>query len=124
MKRNYQSKAQKRQAKRREKAEAARNSLRLSSWRTRPETSKADEQEVTFVRQKLLQNLLTLTVSTIVPMKKIPILLKIDQTQLSKNDDFPTIIVNTEIKKQLLQQVPNNLKNLSLKIRSKAVVSF
>ena len=46
MKRNYQSEAQKRQAKRRKIAEAARNSQRLSSWLTRPETSKADEQEV------------------------------------------------------------------------------
>ena len=46
MKRNYQSGAQKRQAKRRKIAEAARNSQQLSSWRTRPETFKADEQDV------------------------------------------------------------------------------
>ena len=46
MKINYQSGAQKRQAKRRKIAEAARNSQRLSSWLTRPETSKADEQNV------------------------------------------------------------------------------
>ena len=46
MKRNYQSGAQERQAKRRKIAEAARNSQRLSSWLTRPETSKADEQDV------------------------------------------------------------------------------
>ena len=46
MKRNYQSEAQKRQAKRRKIAEAARNSQQLSSWLTRPETSKADEQDV------------------------------------------------------------------------------
>ena len=70
MKRNYQSGAQKRQAKRRKIAEAARNSQRLSLWLTKPEAS--------FVRQNLLPDLLTLTVSTIVPMKKISILLKID----------------------------------------------
>ena len=46
MKRNYQSGAQKRQAKRRKTVEAARNSQRLNSWLTRPETSKADDQDV------------------------------------------------------------------------------
>ena len=46
MKKNYQSGAQKRQAKRRKVAEAFRNSQRLSSWLTRPETCKADEQDV------------------------------------------------------------------------------
>ena len=46
MKRNYQSGAQKRQAKRRKIAEASRNSQRLNSWLTRPETSKADDQDV------------------------------------------------------------------------------
>ena len=46
MKRNYQSGAQKRQAKRRKIAEAATNSQQLSSWLTRPKTSKADEQDV------------------------------------------------------------------------------
>ena len=34
------------QAKRRKIVEAARNSQRLSLWLTRPETSKADEQDV------------------------------------------------------------------------------
>ena len=46
MERNYQSGAQKRQAKRRKIADAARNSQRLSSWPTRTETFKADEQGV------------------------------------------------------------------------------
>ena len=46
MKRNYQSRPQKRQAKRRKIAEVARNSQRLSSWLTRPETYKAEEQNV------------------------------------------------------------------------------
>ena len=46
MKRNYQNGAQKRQAKRIKIAEAARNSQRLSSGLNQPETSKADEQDV------------------------------------------------------------------------------
>ena len=49
MKRNYQSGAQKRQVWRRKIAEAARNSRRLSSWLTRPETSKADGQDVSIL---------------------------------------------------------------------------
>ena len=46
MKRNYQNGAQKRQAKRKKIAKAVRHSQRLSSWLTRPETSKADEQDI------------------------------------------------------------------------------
>ena len=46
MKRNYQAEHKRDKLKRRKIAEAARNSQRLSSWLTRPETSKADEQDV------------------------------------------------------------------------------
>ena len=46
MQSNYESGAQKRQAKRRKIAETARNSQRLSSRLTRPETPQADEQDV------------------------------------------------------------------------------
>ena len=49
MKRNYQTGAQKRQTKRRKIAKAARSSQRLISWLTRPETSKADEQDVSIL---------------------------------------------------------------------------
>ena len=52
MKRNYQSGAQKRQAKTRKIAEATTNSQRLSSWLTRPKTSKADEQDVNICETK------------------------------------------------------------------------
>ena len=92
MKRNYQSGAQKRQAKKRKIAEAVKNSQRLSSWLTRPEASKTDLSNTSaFVTQNILPNLLTLTVSTIVPMKKIPILLKIDQIQ-ARMRTFPPLL--------------------------------
>ena len=52
MKRNYQSGAQKRQAKTRKIAEAARNSQQLSSWLTRQNTSEADEQDVSIRETK------------------------------------------------------------------------
>ena len=67
MKRNYQSGAHKRQAKRRKIAEAATNSQRLSLWLTRPKTFKADEQDVSICETESTPQL-----STIVPMKKIP----------------------------------------------------
>ena len=77
MKRNYQSGAQKRQAKRRKIAEAAKNTKRMSSWLTRPETFKADEQDVTI--RETESNPLLLT-STFV-RQKTSILLKINQMQ-------------------------------------------
>ena len=43
MKRNYKSGLQKRQSKNKKIVEAAKNFQRLSSWLTRPITSKADE---------------------------------------------------------------------------------
>ena len=94
MKRNYQSRAQKGQGKRRKIAEAARNSQRLSSWLTRLETSEADEQDFSIREtESPIPNLLTLTVSTIVglPMKKIPIPLKIDQMQ-ARMTTFPPLL--------------------------------
>ena len=93
MKRNYQSGAQYRQAKKRKIVEAARNSQRLSSWLTRPETSKADKQDVSIREIESTPNLLTLTVLTIVPMKKIPIpvLLKIAQMQ-ARMTTFPPLL--------------------------------
>ena len=81
MKRNYQSGAQKRQTERRKIAEAARNSQQLSLWLNRPKTSKANEQDVSIREIESTINLLTLTVSTIVPIKKILIPLKVDQMQ-------------------------------------------
>ena len=83
MKRNYQSRAQKRKANRRKIAEAAKNSQRLSSWLTRPETSKADEQDVSISET---ENSTTAK----------------DRSDASKNDDFLTTIVNLEIKKAII----------------------
>ena len=85
-------------------AEAARNSQRPSSWLTRPETSKVDEQDVC-IRET--ENSDTTK----------------DRPDASKNN-FSTIIVNSEIKKAIIAKVPNNLKELFLKICSKAVVHF
>ena len=102
MKRNYQSGAQKRQAKRGKIAEAARNSQQLSLQLTRPEIFKANEQDVS---TRETENSDTTK----------------DRSDASKND-FSTIFVNS--RNQLLQQVPNNLKDLSLKIRFKVVVNF
>ena len=91
MKRNDQSGAQKRQAKRRKIVEAAKSSQRLSSRLTRPETFKADEQDVSIPETESIPNLLMLTVSTIVPMKKIPMPLKIDQMQ-ARMTTFPPLL--------------------------------
>ena len=75
MKRNYQSEAQKKQAKRRKIVEASRNYPRLNSWLTRPETFNADEQDVSIRETKNSDA-------------------NEDRSDASKNDDFPTIIVN------------------------------
>ena len=60
-----------------------RNFQRLSSWLTRPERSKADEQDIS-IRET--ENCDTTK----------------DRSDGSKNDDFPTIIVNSEIKKAII----------------------
>ena len=84
MKRNYQSGARKRQVKRRKIAGAARNSQRLSSWLTQLVISKANEQDVS-IRET--ENSDT----------------NKDKSDASKNDDFSTIIVNSEIKKAVIE---------------------
>ena len=105
MKRNYQSKAQKREAKRKKVAEAARNFQLLNLWLTRPETSKADEQDIS-IRET--ENCDTTK----------------NRSDASKNDDFPTIIVNSEIKKAIIAAGFKQPEGPFLKIRSKAVVYF
>ena len=113
MKRNYHSGAQKRQAKRRKIAKAARKSQRLSSWLTRRETSKADQQNVSIRETGFTPKLIDVsgvsTVSTRVPTKKTPILLKINHMQAGMTT-FPPLLQSQRSKKQLLQQVPNNLR--------------
>ena len=47
-----------------------------------------------------------LTVSAIISLKKILILPTKDRSDASKNDDFPTIIVNSEIKKAIIAAGP------------------
>ena len=126
MKRDYQSGTQKRQAKGRKIAEAARNSQRLSLWLTRPETSKADEQDVSIRETESSPQLVNVNSFNSSTNEKNSDTTK-GRSNASKNDNFPTIIVNSdsEIKKAIIAQVPlNNLKDLSLKILSKAVVYF
>ena len=105
MKRNYQSGAKKKQAKRRKIAEAARNSQRLSLWLTRPETFKADEQDVNIHET---ENFDTTK----------------DRSDAIKNDDFPTIIVNSEIKKAVIAAGPKQPKELFPKNLLQSSCSF
>ena len=98
MKRNYQSGAQKRQAKRRKIAEEARNSQRLSSWLTRPETSKADEQDVSIRETESTDQLVDINSFNISTNEENSNTTK-DRSDASKDDDFPTIMANSEIKK-------------------------
>ena len=86
MKRYYQSRAQKRQAKRRKIAEAARNSQRLSSWLTRRETSKADEQDVSILETKSIPQLLEVnSFNNNTDTTK-------NGSDASKNDHFPPLL--------------------------------
>ena len=89
MERNYRNGAQKRQVKRRKIAEPGRNSHRLSSWLTRPETTKADEQNVSICET---ENSGTTK----------------DRLNASKNDGFSTIrpIVNYGTKNAIIAAVP------------------
>ena len=105
MKRNYQSEAQKRQAKRRKIAEAARNSQRLSSWLTRSETSKADEQDVSIRETESAPPPVDVDSFNNNTNEENSDTTK-DRSDASKNDDFPTIIVNSEINKAIIAAGP------------------
>ena len=109
MKRNYQTGAQKRQTKRRKRAEAARNSQRLSSWLTRPETSKADEQNVSIHETESTPQLVDVSSFNNSTNKENSGTTK-DRSDASKNDDFPIIIVNSEIKKAIIATGPKQPK--------------
>ena len=101
MKRNYQSGAQKRQGKRRKIAEAARNSQRLSSWLTQPETSKADEQDFSIRETESTPQFVDLSIRETENSDTTK-----DRSDASKNDNFPPIIVNSEIKKAIIVAGP------------------
>ena len=101
MKRNCQSRAQKRQAKRRKIAEAAKNSQRLSSWLTRPETSKAHEQDVSIRVTESTSQLVDVSISGTENSDTTK-----DRSNASKNKDFFTIIVYSEIKKAIVVSGP------------------
>ena len=93
MKRNYQSGAQKRQAKRRKIAEVARNSQQLSWWLTRPETSKTDEQDINIRETESIVQLVDVNSFNNSTNEENCDTTK-DRSDAGKNDDFPTIIVN------------------------------
>ena len=101
MKRNYQSGAQKRQAKRRKIPEADRNSQELSSWLTRPKTSKANEQDVSIRETESIPQLVDVNSFNNSTNEKNSDTTK-DRSGTSKNDDLPTIIVNSKIKKAII----------------------
>ena len=101
MKRNYQSGAQKRQAKRRKIAEAAGNSQQLSSWLTRPETSKEDEQDGSIRETECTSQLVDVSIRETKNSDATK-----DRLYANKNDDFPTIIVTSEIKKKIIAAGP------------------
>ena len=81
-------------------AEAFRNSQRLSLWLTRPETSKADEQDVSIRETESTPQFVDVnSFNNNTDTTK-------DRSDASKNDDFPTIIVNLEIKKAIIAAGP------------------
>ena len=86
IKRNYQSGAQKKQANGRKIAEAARNSQRLSSWLTQPETSKADEQDVNIRETKSTSQLVDVNSFSNSTNEENSDTTK-DRSDASKNDD-------------------------------------
>ena len=101
MKIYYQRGAQKRQANGRKIAEAARDSQRLSSWLTRPETSKADEQDVSIGETESTPQLVDVSICD----TENPDTTK-DKSDASKINDFSTIIVNSVIKKAITAAGP------------------
>ena len=109
MKRNYLSGAKKRQAKRKKIAEAARNFQRLNSWLTRPETSKADEQDVSIRETESTPQLVDVTIFNNSTNRENFNTTK-DRSDASKNDDFPIIIVNSVVKKAIIAAGPKQPK--------------
>ena len=109
MKRNYQNRGQKRQAKRKKIAEAVRNSQRLSSRLTRSKTSRADEQEFS-IREKesTIQFVEVNSFNNSTNEEKFDTTK--DRSNASKNNNFSTIIVNSEIKKAIIAAGPKQPK--------------
>ena len=101
MKRNYQNGARKREAKKRKIAEAARNSQRLCSWLTRPDTSKAAKQYVSIRETESTPQLVDVSIRETENSD-----ITEDRSDANKNDEFPTIVVNSEIKKVIIAASP------------------
>ena len=105
MKKNYESGAQKRQAKRKKIAEAVKNFQRLNSWLTRPGISKGDEQDVSIRETESTPQLVDVNNFNNSTNEENSDTTK-DRSDTSKNNDFPTIIVNSEIKKAIIAAGP------------------
>ena len=112
-----QSGAQKKQAQRRKIVESARNLQRRSSRLTRPETFTADEQDVSICDSESTPHDVSIRKTEYFDTTK-------HRSDASKNDDFPTIIVNSEIKKAIIAVGPKQPEGSFPKIRFKAVVHF
>ena len=77
----------------------------MSSWLTRPETSKTDEQDVSICKTKSTPHLVDVNIRETKNSDTTK-----DRSDASKNDDFPTIIVNSEIKKAIIAAGPKQPK--------------
>ena len=105
MKRNYQSGAQKKQVKRRKIAEAARNSERLSSWLIRPETSKADEQDVSISETESTTQFVDVNGINDSTNEENFDITK-DRSDANKNDNFPPFLETQKIEKAIIAAAP------------------
>ena len=70
-------------------------------WLTRPETSKAHEQDVSIRETEFTPQRVDINIFNNSTDEENSGTTK-DRTDASKNDDFPTIIVNSEIKKAII----------------------
>ena len=83
----------------------ARNSQRRSSWLIQPETSKADEQDVSIRETESNPQLVDVNSFNNSTNEENSDTTK-DRSGASKNDNFPTIIVNSQIKKAIIPAGP------------------
>ena len=79
----------------------------MSSWLIRPETSKADEQDASIREKESTPQLVDVNSFNNSTNKENSYTTK-DRSDASKNDHFPTIIVNSEIKKAIIAVGPKH----------------
>ena len=88
-------------------AEAARNPQQLSLWLTRSETFKADEQDGSIRETEFTRQLVDVNIHETENSDT-----KKDRSDSSKHDNFPTIIVNSEIKTPITAADPEQPEGL------------